>query len=512
MTIHAKPSPLVILGFDTGDPGFIQGWAKEGYLPTVASIMERGWWAQTAGAELISEHGVWTSLLSGISRNEHGYYYFRQLKPGTYDLEAVCGSDINAPPFWSHIKSKDKKVAIIDVPDTLPIPELPGVQIANWDVHNTWNPDYYKTTSEPAEIAQEVHRKFGPNLVPLERHESSFEDDRGIYRQLLGRVEKKGALCRHFLKRDQFDIIVIIFSESHAANHQFWKYHPEIREQGAKENELTHAIRNVFHATDREMGRILEELPQQANIFILSSVGMEDDYPISGLTEAFTRRLGYQVSPESGGISLKPIDLARRVIPESWRVALSRRLSREKRERLLAEQFRNGTDWRKTTAFSIPSPYTSFIRVNLRGREPQGIVETGAAYVALLDRIESDLKQLVDPETNKPAVTKVTRTVEMFDCPPHVSLPDLFVEWQPGRFMQRVLHPKTEIVQGKPDFFRRSDHSPYGFVAAAGSSIQKRGALGNVEVLNLAPTFLSLTGEPVSERMTGQTMTNMIKS
>ncbi len=502
MTIHTKPSPLVILGFDTGDPGFIQGWAKEGYLPTVASIMERGWWARTAGAELISEHGVWASLLSGISRNEHGYYYFRQLKPGTYDLEAVCGSDINAPPFWSQIKGK--KAAIIDVPDTLPIPGLPGIQIANWDVHNTWNPDYYKTTSEPAEIAREVHRMFGPNLIPLEKHESSFEDDRGIYHQLLDRVEKKGALCRHFLRLDRFDVIVIIFSESHAANHQFWKYHPEIRERDAKENELTHAIRDVFHAIDREMGRILEELPQQANVFILSSVGMEDDYPISGLTEAFTRRLGYQVSPESSGVSLKPMDLARRVVPESWRVALGRRLPREKRERLLAEQFRNGTDWNRTTVFSIPSPYTSFIRVNLRGREPQGIVEPDGAYEALLDRIEADLKQLVDPETNKPAVMKITRTVEMFDCPPHVSLPDLFVEWQPGRFMQRVLHPKVEITQGKPDFFRRSDHSPYGFVAAAGSSIQKRVALGNVEVLNLAPTFLSLINEPVPDKMVGR--------
>lgn len=505
-------TPLIILGLDTGDPGFIERWAQEGYLPTIASIMERGCWGQTAGPELVSEHGAWMSLFSGISRGQHGYHYYRQLVPGTYDLKEITGPDIDAPLFWTHLRGTGMKVATIDIPDVNPVPGLPGLQLAHWGTHNNWNREHFTTTSEPAELLQEVRQRFGARLATEEKHESTFDEAREIHAKLLPRIQKKGALCRELLTRDAFDLMVAVFGESHVANHQFWAHHPDNAAPGTPENELTHALRSVYQAIDREMGRLLEQLPSQANVAIVSSLGMVDDYPITGLTEVFLRRLGYQAAPQSGGFSLKPMNLARRVIPEAWRVALSRRLlSREAREQILAEQFRSGTDWSQTKAFSIPSPYTSFIRVNLRGREPQGIVAPGAEYEALLDQIEADLRKLVDPVTGEPAVTQVERTKHLFGEDAHEALPDLFAEWKPGRFMQRVVHPEAELTQEKPDFYRRSDHSSYGFVAAAGPSIEARGHIGEVEVLDLAPMFLSLLGAAAPSRMSGYPLSEMLQ-
>lgn len=509
MTSNRKSPPLVILGLDAGDPDFILRWAQEGYLPTTASIMQRGCWAKTAGPELITEHGVWVPLLSGLSRVEHGAYYFRELKPGTYDLQLVTGYNPDAPPFWSDLLGHEKKIAIIDAPDIPPIAGLPGLQLANWATHNNWTPLKYPMASEPPELLHQVQRDFGPKLVARENEKSSLREDQQIYEQLCNHITKKADLCRHLLAQDSFDLVVIVFAESHVAGHQFWKYH-----LGAEpaQSGLAHAIRDVYQAIDREMGRLLAQLPAEANVFILSSVGMVDKFPTTGLVEAFFRQLGYQAAPASSGVSWRPLDLARRIVPEAWRIALSRRFPREMRERWLADQFRRGTDWTRTTAFAIPSSYTSFVRVNLRGREPQGIVNPGAEYRALLDRLEADFKQLVDPETNEPAVTQVEKTVELFQCDPPRGLPDLFVVWKSGRFMPRVAHPRTELVQTKPDFYRRSDHSTNGFVAAAGPQIQSRGAMGEVSILDFAPTCLTLMGEPVPPRMRGRIMREMIGS
>ncbi|HWO41019.1 MAG TPA: alkaline phosphatase family protein [Candidatus Eisenbacteria bacterium] len=500
MATERTAAPLVILGMDAGDPDFIRQWAAQGYLPTIASIMERGSSSRTGGAELLTEHGVWVSIFSGISRAQHGYYYFRQLKPGTYDLQTVTGPDIDAPPFWSYLRGTGIKVAIIDAPDTRPYPGLAGIQLSDWATHNNWDPEHFKTAAEPPELLADVRKNFGAKLTALENAESTIDEDRQFYRQLLEQIEKKGALCRYLLARDRFDLIVVVFSASHAANHQFWRYRAGA---AAEPTELSHAIRDVYHAIDREFGRILQQVSGDSNVFIVSSVGMEDHYPTTGLIDAFCRQLGYQASPDRRRVSLDPMDLARRLVPESWRVALSRRLPREKRERLLANQFMHGADWSKTTAFAIPASYTSFIRVNLAGREPQGTVRRGADYRAVLERLESDLARLIDADTGEKAVTTVARTVELFQCEPHVSLPDLFVHWKPGRFMERVRHPKTELTQKKPDFYRPSDHSRHGFVAAAGPSIKAQTQASDVEVLNLAPTFLSLLGEPVPPRMTG---------
>ena len=70
------------------------------------------------------------------------------------------------------------------------------------------------------------------------------------------------------------------------------------------------------------------------------------------------------------------------------------------------------------------------IRVNLRGREPMGIVEPGADYEALLDRIEAEVRALVEPSTGQPVVADVLRTDRVFPGPRRDYLPDLIVVWE----------------------------------------------------------------------------------
>ncbi|MCS6859686.1 MAG: alkaline phosphatase family protein [Abditibacteriales bacterium] len=398
------------------------------------------------------------------------------------------------------------------MPDVYPVPGVAGVQLSNWAPHFGWISRHpaFLPYAEPPTLLQEAHRVFGPPMTIVEKADSTFTEDKQIYHRLMERVRRKGALCRHLLAQDHFDLVMVVFTESHTAAHQFWNYRPESPTPTNGQSALTHAIRDVYQAIDREFSSLLEQLPSEANIFVVSSVGIEGCYPTTGLTEAFCRQLGYQASPEPAAFSLHPLSLARRMLPESWRVALSRHLPRDTRERLLADQFRSGTNWQKTTAFALPAFYNGLIRVNLRGREPQGIVSPGAEYEALLDRLESDLRQLIDPQTGKPAVQSITRPGDLFGCSPPAVFPDLWVRWQPtSHFMDRVIHPKAELVQPRPEFFRNSNHSCNGFVAAAGPSISRRGDLGEIEVLDLAPTFLALMGEPVPQNLTGKIIAGM---
>jgi hypothetical protein len=107
-------------------------------------------------------------------------------------------------------------------------------------------------------------------------------------------------------------------------------------------------------------------------------------------------------------------------------------------------------------------------------------------------------------------VVRTTRTIEAFGSGPHPTLPDLWIEWKPGRFLTRVVHPGGELVQRKPDFFRRSDHCRSGFFAAAGPAVAARGDIGEVDVLDLSPTFLALIGEPPVPRMTGRPIGSLL--
>ena len=160
--------------------------------------------------------------------------------------------------------------------------------------------------------------------------------------------------------------------------------------------------------------------------------------------------------PSRGGGRTRPIDVARRIIPERLRVALSQRLPGRRQEALLADLFANGTDWERTTAFSLPSLYTGFIRVNLRGREPAGIVAR-EDYETVLDRLETDILNLRHAETGEPVIESIVRTASVYGGEPPHRLPDLFVEWKPGtELLERVRHPRGELRQRRPSFVREA--------------------------------------------------------
>jgi predicted AlkP superfamily phosphohydrolase/phosphomutase len=147
--------PLVILGIDVGEPAEIARWAQQGYLPTIASIMQRGWWGRTAGPEQLCEHGTGLTLFSGISRLSHGHHDLRQLRAGTYDFHSISPYFSKVAPFWAHLRGRGKKVAILDANECRLVPELPGFQLLNWASHEASWPRLRPSADPPELIGQD---------------------------------------------------------------------------------------------------------------------------------------------------------------------------------------------------------------------------------------------------------------------------------------------------------------------------------------------------------------------
>lgn len=506
-----KAPPLVIFGLDAGDPTLMKKWADEGYLPTMSKIMKRGFWATTSGKEMQIELGVWASMLSGYKRNKYGYHYFRQLIPGTYDLEKVDLAKMGAPPFYSKLQDREKKIAIFDVPETFPIKGLNGIQLYNWAI---LNPGYDASTL-PAKLIENVREIYGPQIKLFETMRTNRSQDVKLWKTLIDRVKKGGELYRKLMSRDKFDLIITGFTESHLAVHKFWQYLGKNRDDSKTSNEekLENAIRDIHQAIDKQMGLFLEQLPGKVNVAIFSSFGTWSKYPTPGLINDFLEKLGYYVPSGPAPFSLHPVSILRRVLSEKVRIRLSALLlSNERREKILADQFRQGADWSKTTAFAIPSYYMGFIRVNLKGREPNGIIEPGDEYEKVLKSLEKDLKLLVNAETGEPSVNRVFRPRDEFGIDPKDILPDLCVDWSRSKsFVREVIHPNATITQEEAEFHRGTDHDKEGFIAAAGPSIKQSGNIGEVDVLDLAPTFLALMNEPRQPDMTGSVVKSILK-
>ncbi len=76
--------------------------------------------------------------------------------------------------------------------------------------------------------------------------------------------------------------------------------------------------------------------------------------------------------------------------------------------------------------------------------------------------------------------------------------------------MDRVVHPQAVLVQERPQYCPDNQEKLSGFFAAAGPSIVGRGAIGDLALLDLAPTFLSLLDEPAPPEFSGKVLDNII--
>ena len=171
MTDSSIHRPLVIFALDTADPDLITQWAQAGDLPSIASIMQRGYHGRFAGLEMLSTHAGWATLFSGISMAQHARYIRRRLTPGTYDLQDIGDVETDAPPFWSQLVDHDARVAIIDAPETSIVAGLNGIQVANLAVH----PDFRRRglALGALEHIDELARERGAEQVFLEVRETN---------------------------------------------------------------------------------------------------------------------------------------------------------------------------------------------------------------------------------------------------------------------------------------------------------------------------------------------------
>jgi predicted AlkP superfamily phosphohydrolase/phosphomutase len=144
-------------------------------------------------------------------------------------------------------------------------------------------------------------------------------------------------------------------------------------------------------------------------------------------------------------------------------------------------------DWKHTRVFRLPSVGNSYLRVNLAGREPQGIVAPGAEYEAVLGEIAARFGALVNPETGEPAVEGVYFPATQFTGPLAQELPDAAILWNAKAPINSITSPEIGVIEGRQISDRTGNHRPEGFALLHGPAFAGGPASSNVDARTIAP-------------------------
>ena len=494
---------MAVIGLDSGDLSLIERWSDMGLLPAFARLRREGTWIKLKNRGEFPSMTVWPSIYTGTHLGKNGIYFPVQIGRGKAKLELVKPEQCGQRPFWVHLAAGGKRSIVVDVPFTYPIRGLDGLQISNWGSYER----YASPVSEPPQALRAIRERFGryPFGGELSRNAPiSRRDFRNVRRDLLSGIPVKGEMIRHLMRDQAWDFFMGVFAETHPAGHYFWNGHDSSSTQ-ATGAEFNSTLLDVYQRLDQEIRKIVASLDGRTILLIVSGHGMGPNHSGWHLIPEVLQRIGVNPSSGQGGAAGKKTWLLqlRESIPRNWRDLVSHSLPNQLRDYLRIHWANSNIDWLNDLVFSLPTDAHGLIRVNLKGRETNGKVNSGAEYEEICRKVSRALKDLVDAQTGKPVVEEVFLTDEIFPGPERDSLPDLIVSWKNGKQIDRVASKKVGNISGKLPDPRSGNHRAEGFALLYGPDIAKRKRTEG-HLLDIAPTILSFYGHDVPGSFDGR--------
>ena len=139
---------LLIIGLDGATLDLIEPWAKEGKLPVLAGLMQRGAYGRLKSVLPVLSSAAWTSFMTGMNPGKHGLFDFVKRAPNSYWLRPVNRSHIRSASLWKLLSSEGKRVVVVNVPMTYPPEQVNGILITGLGT------PAYKTFTYPEDLSQ----------------------------------------------------------------------------------------------------------------------------------------------------------------------------------------------------------------------------------------------------------------------------------------------------------------------------------------------------------------------
>ena len=453
-----QSSRLVVIGLDSADFDLIQKWVHEGHLPTIAGLMESGSWGTLRSTANVGSASVWPSFFSGVSPAKHCGLGRRRLKSGTYRIIHDRNARvIKRDPFWLQLSQAGKRIAVLDVPRTYPSDGFNGIQLVDWGTHDKdWGASSY-----PREYLKHIIDRFGPYPIP-DFNEFLYTNTElsalsEFSKALISSVKKKELVSQYILEQESWDLFITVFSEPHGGGHLLW--HLMDRDHPAYDSKIAQllgdSLLNIYSSIDSAISKLMD-VASDVNFLIVSPAGMGPDYTGSHLLPEILKRLdlvvGRQRTPPDNTLSEKIKYSANKLfelVPAGrWGPQAIINLKNmlpvgilkaiEPLKKLIPKQTLNsvksqlktiGRSWRSRKAFCTPSDFNGSIRINVKGREPEGLVEPGAEYESLCSDLIRELGNFINIDTGEKAASDVLRVHQMYTGEYLDELPDIVVKW-----------------------------------------------------------------------------------
>ncbi|NOT28889.1 MAG: hypothetical protein HOP15_00410 [Planctomycetes bacterium] len=465
-----RPAPhkLLLVGWDGATFRMLDPLVAAGRMPNTAKLLARGVHARLESTVVPISSSAWISAVTGKTPGKTGVYDFFDRLPDSYAVAIISARTNQATPLWRTLARNGRKSLVFGVPITYPPEPIPGVMVAGMlappDSLYTWPPELAAELRARGFVPDvgtwSVEQRFTPALVAEQLE---------LKRQIL---------LERLARRDEWDLAMIVFKCLDVLSHRSY------------DNSLDGPVAELYVALDGVLGELVAAAGPDANVMLVSDHGFQA-YQKSFHLQPWLFAAGFATpNPAASSAPLRGGPLS------AVRV--------DQHERQIA-----AVDLAKTRALAVNCEGNfGGIRLNVAGREPQGIVAPGDVE-AVLAELSAALLAAQAEGLDGPLVTRTWKAAELYPGPFTNKLPDLLFETHPD-VVCRTDRSTSWFVDFTAGTRVISDHDRGGIFVGAGPAFAARPERADARIFDVGPTALHLLGVPVYDDVDGQVLTRFL--
>ncbi|MFX0036798.1 MAG: alkaline phosphatase family protein [Candidatus Hermodarchaeota archaeon] len=450
---------LIVIGLDCATPKAIFEDFLE-HCPNIKRMIKHGVYGKLRSCHPPITIPAWMVMSTGKKAGKLGLYGFRHRKNNSYDDFWITNSyKIKEPKIWEIIAEKGLKSCILGIPPTYPVNPINGYLVSGFIT-----PGINSNYTYPPELKDEIKVHIGEYKFDVNFR---VEDKNILLKEIYEMTKVQFKTVKYLIRNKRWDYFKFVIIGLDRLHHGFWKYYDKSHKKYEPSNKFEAEMRNYYQYLDREIGEILDLVDKDTIIMIVSDHGAKAMKGLICINMALESLglLKFKSKPEPG---TRLNDAA--------------------------------IDWENTYAWGWGGYYAR-IFLNVKGREPQGIIKS-ENFDEMREKVIEKLKSIKDDKGNY-MNNIIYKPEEIFEVI-NGDAPDLMIyfddlNWRSAGSVGYDSMYLDENDTGPDD----AVHDWFGIYIIYDPMKKSGKNLGIKNILDIAPTSLKILGVDIPIDMEG---------